>query len=76
MHAALTAELHTVEVASDGGEGSFLGKSYDYDAIILDYSLPKKDGAVVCKEIRAAGKTAPILFLSNTTDTDIKGSCS
>lgn len=72
VRASLTAELHTVEVANDGSEGAFLGKSYDYDAIILDYSLPKKDGLVVCKEIRTAGKTAPILFLSNTTDTAVK----
>lgn len=68
----LSANMHTVEIAPDGGEGSFLGKNYDFDAIILDYSLPKKDGLVVCKEIRAAGKLSPILFLSTTTDTDVK----
>jgi two-component system OmpR family response regulator len=68
----LTANMHTVEVATDGAEGAFLARSYDYDAIILDYSLPKKDGLVVCNEIRAAGKTSPILFLSATGDTDVK----
>ncbi len=68
----LTADMHTVDVASDGAEGSFLGKNYDYDAIILDYSLPKKDGLAVCKDIRAAHRTSPILFLSTTGDTDVK----
>ncbi|MES2216521.1 MAG: winged helix-turn-helix domain-containing protein, partial [Patescibacteria group bacterium] len=44
----------------------------NYDAIILDYSLPKKNGLIVCKEIRSAGKTTPILFLSVNDDTSIK----
>ncbi len=61
---SLVAKNYAVDVASDGGEGSFLGKSYDYDAIMLDYSLPKKDGLTVCKEIRDAGRSTPIIFLS------------
>lgn len=69
---SLTAYSHTVELSPDGADGSFLARSYDYDAIILDYSLPKKDGLSVCREIRSAGKTMPILFLSNTDDVDTK----
>ena len=69
---SLEAKTHAVEIASDGGEGSFLGKSYEYDAILLDYSLPKKDGLKVCREIRAAGRTTPVIFMSVTDDTDIK----
>ncbi len=63
---------HTVEVATDGAEGSFLARSYDYDAIVLDYSLPKKNGLVVCAEIRAANKTTPIIFLSATDEVEMK----
>ena len=55
---------HSVDVAYDGGDGSFMGKSYDYDTILLDHSLPKKDGLTICKEIRSAGKTTPIIFMS------------
>ncbi|MFA6459500.1 MAG: response regulator transcription factor [Candidatus Paceibacterota bacterium] len=68
----LSADSHLVEIAKDGADGSFLARSYDYDIIILDYSLPKKDGLCVCREIRAAGKTAPIIFLSVTMDTSVK----
>ncbi len=68
----LSADSHTVEIATNGADGSFLARSYEYDAIVLDYSLPKKNGLTVCKEIRSAGKTTPILFLSVTEDTDIK----
>ncbi len=72
MKDSLTAKSCTVEIASDGGEGSFMGKSYEYDAILLDYSLPKKDGLTICKEIRTAGRSSPIIFLSVTDTTEIK----
>ena len=68
----LMADSHTVEVAEDGQEGSFLARSYIYDAIVLDYSLPKKSGLLLCKEIRASGRSMPILFLSVTSDAETK----
>ena len=68
----LTANSHTVDVAYDGADGSFLGRSFLYDAIILDYSMPKKNGLEVCKEIRAIGKQTPIIFLSVTDDPTLK----
>ena len=61
-----------VDIADNGADGSFLARSYGYDAIILDYAMPKKDGLAVCREIRSAGKATPIVFLSNTSDTDLK----
>lgn len=69
---SLKAKSYSVDIASTGGDGSFMGKTYDYDAILLDYSLPKKDGLTVCKEIRVSGKTTPIIFLSVTDDVAIK----
>jgi DNA-binding response OmpR family regulator len=63
---------HTVDIADNGADGAFMAKSYENDAIILDYSMPKKDGLAVCREVRAAGKTTPILFLSNTSDVSLK----
>jgi two-component system alkaline phosphatase synthesis response regulator PhoP len=68
----LNSEMHVVDVSHDGADGSFLARSYEYDAIILDYSLPNKDGLIVTTEIRRAGKTTPILFLSIVDDVDIK----
>ncbi len=68
----LASNSHTVEVAADGADGSFMGRSFAYDAIVLDYALPKKNGLVVCKEIRDAGRSTPILFLSVVDDTSIK----
>ncbi len=69
---SLSAGDNTVEIAEDGANGSFLARSFDYDAIILDNALPKKNGLTVCKEVRAAGKNTPILFLSVTSDVATK----
>ncbi len=72
VKSGLQSDCHIVEVANDGAEGSFLARSYEYDAIILDYSLPKKDGLAVCTEIRKNGRSTPIIFLSVTDDVPIK----
>lgn len=58
------AESSTVESADNGADGSYMARVNEYDVIILDYSLPKKNGGIVCDEIRAAGKMTPIIFLS------------
>ena len=72
IKSSLAAYSHTVEISSDGTDGLFLAKSYDYDAILLDNSLPGKDGMSICREIRSAGKTVPILFMSVDDETDTK----
>lgn len=68
----LASETHATDVCYDGAQGSFLARSHEYDAIVLDYSLPKKNGLEVCKEVRAIGKTTPIIFLSVNDDTELK----
>jgi DNA-binding response OmpR family regulator len=68
----LTSELYTVDVAENGNDGSFMARTFEYDAILLDHFLPKKNGLIVCQEIRTAGKHTPILFLSVNSDPDIK----
>ena len=72
VRTGLVSYSYTTEVSSDGKDASFLARSYDYDAIVLDYSLPKKNGLEVCKDVREAGKSTPIIFLSMTDDTELK----
>lgn len=61
---SLEQECFVVDVARDGEQGAYLAKTNDYDAVILDYMLPKKNGKEVCKEIRDRGKTFPIIMLT------------
>ncbi len=68
----LETELFAVDVATDGEEGSSMGRSNDYDLIILDFTLPKKNGLEVLADIRVKGKTVPVLVLSIESETDLK----
>lgn len=69
---SLEAEYFTVDVAKDGKQGSFLARTNGYDLIILDNMLPEKNGIEVCREIREADKTMPILMLSVVSETGKK----
>lgn len=64
LQKALEAECFAVDIASDGEKGAYLAKINEYDAIVLDYKLPKKDGKEVVKELRDKGKTVPIIVLT------------
>ncbi|MFA6339139.1 MAG: response regulator transcription factor [Candidatus Paceibacterota bacterium] len=66
------SECFAVDVATDGEIGSYLARTNDYDLIILDNILPKKNGYDVCKEIRKAGKSLPIIVLSVKSENSIK----
>jgi DNA-binding response OmpR family regulator len=60
----LETHKYAVDLAFDGQVGLDLSDTYEYDAILMDVSLPKKDGVKVCEEIRARGNTVPILLLT------------
>lgn len=64
LKVGLEAESFAVDTAEDGEKGSFIARTNDYDLVLLDYMLPKKNGDQVCREIRTAGKKMPILLLS------------
>lgn len=53
-----------VDFASDGEEGLALIHQYDFDAVILDVMMPKKDGIQVMNQLRRNGKTLPVLMLT------------
>lgn len=60
----LEHESYAVDVAYDGEEGLWLASTGDYDVIILDLMLPRKDGLSVCRELREKGVSTPILILT------------
>lgn len=62
------AESFTVDIANDGDQGIKLAFSENYDAIVLDIMLPKKDGFQVLRELRLAKIKTPILVLSAKSD--------
>src|SRR4030066_195468 len=48
----LLEEAYAVDLAYDGEEGAYLAEGNPYDLIILDITLPSKDGLPVCQELR------------------------
>jgi two-component system copper resistance phosphate regulon response regulator CusR len=64
----LQAEHFAVDLAADGEEGLQLATEIDYDAIILDWALPKLDGLTVLRKLRKAGSQCRVLFLSARND--------
>jgi two-component system response regulator MprA len=55
---------YEVTTASDGTEGLALLDRRPADLIILDVMMPKLDGWEVCRRLRAAGVTSPVLLLT------------
>lgn len=64
----LESQTFAVDIAKNGEDGSYLARVNDYDIIILDNSLPKKNSTDVCRDIRNANKTTPIIIVSETTN--------
>ena len=60
----LEAEGFTVDVAADGDDGWWMATEGTYDLIVLDLMLPRRNGYVVCRDLRAAGDWTPILMLT------------
>jgi two-component system copper resistance phosphate regulon response regulator CusR len=60
----LVAERYAVDVAPDGKQGLEFARSFQYDLIILDLTLPELDGNTVLKRVRAADTEVPVLILT------------
>jgi two-component system copper resistance phosphate regulon response regulator CusR len=60
----LSESGYTVDVAEDGDDGLHLAQTSNYDLIILDVMLPKRDGWSVISEIRRSGKQTLTLMLT------------
>jgi two-component system OmpR family response regulator len=60
----LRAEGYAVDAAADGETALRTAGVWDYDAIVLDVMLPRRDGLEVCRELRERGHDVPILMLT------------
>jgi DNA-binding response OmpR family regulator len=64
-----------VDAAGDGEEGLWYARSNQYDVIVLDLMLPKKDGLSLLESLRQAGDPAHVLVLTakDTIDDRVRG---
>jgi len=54
----------TVETCRDGQKGLERALTSDFDLLILDVMLPKRDGWSILSELRLANRKVPVLFLT------------
>lgn len=75
LRQALHEEGYVVDVAYDGEEGLSLASLNEYNLMLLDWLLPKRDGKSLCEAVRNTGKTVPILMLTarDSVDDRIQG---
>ena len=66
---------HVPDHAADGEDGLILALDNEYDVLIVDRMLPKRDGLSVIGALRAKGVETPVLILSalGQVDDRVKG---
>jgi len=55
---------YAVDVSGDGIDAGYKTSINEYDLVILDVMLPRKDGFQLCNELRTTGSDMPILMLT------------
>jgi two-component system alkaline phosphatase synthesis response regulator PhoP len=60
----LELEGYEVQTAADGEEGLSKAASFGPDLVILDITLPRKNGFDVCRELRASANPTPVVMLT------------
>jgi DNA-binding response OmpR family regulator len=60
----LRQEAYAVDIVADGESAMNQALINEYDIIILDVMMPRRDGFSVCRELRRNGRTTPVLMLT------------
>ena len=68
--AILQHNHYTVDAVYDGQTAIEYLSVEEYDGVILDIMMPKKDGIEVIKELRESGNNVPVLFLTAKSEID------
>jgi DNA-binding response OmpR family regulator len=68
LEKGLRASGFTTTIVGDGIAAESLASGDDFDLLILDLSLPGKDGLDVLRDLRAAGERLPVIVLTARGD--------
>jgi two-component system OmpR family response regulator len=66
---------HGADLVEDGESGLEMARSDEYDVLIVDRMLPRRDGLSVVQALRSEGNRVPVLILSALGEVDdrVKG---
>ncbi len=71
LEKGLGAHGYTTLLADDGEKAQSLSLTDTFDLLILDMGLPGREGFHVLQELRARGKTLPVLVLTGRSERDV-----
>jgi two-component system copper resistance phosphate regulon response regulator CusR len=66
----LREHAYAVDTVADGDEALVQAAGTEYDGIILDVLMPRRDGIAVCRELRRRRSHTPILLLTAVDGVD------
>ncbi|MDR3766923.1 MAG: response regulator transcription factor [Butyricicoccus sp.] len=72
LAAILKRDGYAVDCAYDGEQALSLLSTGNYDGVILDIMMPKRDGIEVLKQLRDKGDRTPVLLLTAKSEIDDK----
>src|SRR5262245_29480498 len=64
LRKGLTESGYAVDTAATGDDGFTRAAAGGYDLVVLDVMIPGRDGWSLLRDLRAAGATTPVLFLT------------
>jgi two-component system copper resistance phosphate regulon response regulator CusR len=71
----LESEHYTVDVLTDGEQAQAAATERDYDVVILDLNLPKRDGISVLRHLRSSKPSLPVIVLTQRTRVEDRVQC-
>jgi DNA-binding response OmpR family regulator len=71
LEKGLRAGGYSTFLANNGEDALSLSLTDEFDLLILDMGLPEREGFHVLQDLRARGKTLPVLVLTGRTERDV-----
>jgi DNA-binding response OmpR family regulator len=71
LEKGLSAHGYATMIAEDGEQAQSLSLTDTFDLLILDMGLPGREGFHVLQELRARGKTLPVMVLTGRSERDV-----
>jgi DNA-binding response OmpR family regulator len=72
LEKGLRSNGFVTSIADDGLKASRMARDDEFDLLVLDLGLPRKDGTEVLREMRASGQRMPVIILTARDDVSDK----
>ena len=71
LEKGLRGDGYSTFLANNGEDALSLSLTDEFDLMILDMGLPEREGFHVLQDLRARGKTLPVMVLTGRTERDV-----